>query len=205
MPKQTFFNLQKQKQDAILDAAMDEFASFPYDKATIDNIVKKAGIPKGSFYQYFSNKEDVYRYLFEIISREKTKKLELYLLKLGETSFSEFIRRFYFEGIDFNFKDSSYMNLREKFFNNCSKELRDEILEFLIQDSNRLFEVVVDYYISKGELKEGLNIRLVSEMLTNLTILFGKQLRNKPGISREHIMDTIEEMICIIETGIKRS
>lgn len=34
-------------------------------EASIANIVKSAGIPRGSFYQYFENKEDIYFYLLK--------------------------------------------------------------------------------------------------------------------------------------------
>lgn len=79
MPQQTFFNLDSLKQEKILNVAMEEFAFNSFEKVTIDNIVKKAGISKGSFYQYFLNKEDVYQYLFKILGREKLKALEMLL------------------------------------------------------------------------------------------------------------------------------
>ena len=60
MPKETFFNLPEVKRGAILDAALEEFAAYPYDQASVNRIVARAGIPKGSFYQYFENKKDLY-------------------------------------------------------------------------------------------------------------------------------------------------
>lgn len=205
MPQQTFFNLDSLKQEKILNVAMEEFAFNSFEKVTIDNIVKKAGISKGSFYQYFLNKEDVYQYLFKILGREKLKALEMHLYKLNEISFSEFIREIYFAGIDFDFQDSIHVELKEKFLYNCSKELREEILELMIIDSNALFEKILKYYVKKGELNENLKVDLVAEMLTTLTIFFSKQLKREQGKSKEYIMDKIEEMISIIENGIKRS
>lgn len=204
MPQQTFFNLDEKKQEKILNAAMEEFASNSFEKATIDNIVKKAGIPKGSFYQYFSNKEDVYKFLFKSLGSKKYEYLEMYLSRLNEISFSEFIREFYLAGIDYTFQNSEYVGLSERFLYNCSKELREDILELMIPDSNALFEKVLKYYMTKGELKENLNISLTAEMLTTLTIYFSKHLKTRLR-SKEYIMDTIEEMINIIENGIKRS
>ena len=62
MPSNTFFRLEKEKQDKILEASKKEFSKFPLEEASIANIVKEAGIPRGSFYQYFTGKEDVFFY-----------------------------------------------------------------------------------------------------------------------------------------------
>ena len=53
MPKATFFRLPKAKQQRLMDAAYQEFARAPFNEASISNIIKQAGIPRGSYYQYF--------------------------------------------------------------------------------------------------------------------------------------------------------
>ena len=39
---------------------------------SVSRIVNRAGIAKGSFYQYFEDKKDCYLYLLELAAREKT-------------------------------------------------------------------------------------------------------------------------------------
>jgi AcrR family transcriptional regulator len=63
MPKPTFFNLPDDKRSRVVEAAIDEFASRPYSKASISRICAVADIAKGSFYQYFTGKLDLYRWL----------------------------------------------------------------------------------------------------------------------------------------------
>jgi len=53
MPTNTFFHLPEEKQQRLLDAAQIEFSRHSLQEASIANIVKLAGIPRGSFYQYF--------------------------------------------------------------------------------------------------------------------------------------------------------
>ncbi|NMA83459.1 MAG: TetR/AcrR family transcriptional regulator [Epulopiscium sp.] len=65
MPKQTFFNLPREKQEKLMDAAKKEFSRVPLHEASISNIVKNAKIPRGSFYQYFENKEDAFFFLLK--------------------------------------------------------------------------------------------------------------------------------------------
>ncbi|MBB6447103.1 TetR/AcrR family transcriptional regulator [Bacillus benzoevorans] len=65
MPKQTFFNLPEQKRKILMEAAEKEFTRVPIFEASIANIIKMANIPRGSFYQYFADKEDLYFYLLD--------------------------------------------------------------------------------------------------------------------------------------------
>lgn len=60
MPKNTFYHLPEKKQQRLLDAASIEFSRSTLKDASIANIVKLAEIPRGSFYQYFEDKEDLY-------------------------------------------------------------------------------------------------------------------------------------------------
>ncbi len=63
MPKPTFQNLPPEKRERITAAAIAEFSSVPYARATLDRIVDAAGVSKGSMYQYFAGKADLYRWL----------------------------------------------------------------------------------------------------------------------------------------------
>ena len=76
MPKQTFFNLPEEKKQILIAAAEIEFSKVPLMKASVANIIKIAGIPRGSFYQYFENIEDLYMYLLE---QETDKKKEEFI------------------------------------------------------------------------------------------------------------------------------
>jgi len=66
MPNQTFFNLPDKKRQKITDLAILEFAHADYDTASISNIVKQAKIAKGSFYQYFADKKELYLYVVNL-------------------------------------------------------------------------------------------------------------------------------------------
>lgn len=65
MPTRTFFELSDQKKARIMRTAYQLFGTTPYDKVSIQAIVEGAGIPRGSFYQYFTDKEDLYLYCIQ--------------------------------------------------------------------------------------------------------------------------------------------
>ncbi len=63
MPSNTFLNLPEDKQTRLMDAASREFSAKPYNEVSINKIIRDAGIPRGSFYMYFQDKEELFRYL----------------------------------------------------------------------------------------------------------------------------------------------
>ncbi|NJN84319.1 MAG: TetR/AcrR family transcriptional regulator, partial [Caldilineaceae bacterium] len=72
-----FFNLPDDKREQILSVAIDEFASNDYASVSISRMVARAGIAKGSFYQYFDGKDDLFNYLFELIAQLKSQRMSL--------------------------------------------------------------------------------------------------------------------------------
>ncbi len=71
MPKPTFYNLKEEKRRTLIEAARKEFTRVSLYEASIANILKTAGIPRGSFYQYFEDKEDAFFYLLKEHARER--------------------------------------------------------------------------------------------------------------------------------------
>ncbi len=77
----TFQNLKEDKKNRIIDAALEEFSLRPFNEASITNIVKNADISRGSFYQYFGNKENIYKYLVNYLYAKHRDELVDILLK----------------------------------------------------------------------------------------------------------------------------
>lgn len=59
MIKRTFYNLPAEKRKKIIDITRKEFQKGNKQKITINSVIKKAGISRGSFYQYFDDKLDL--------------------------------------------------------------------------------------------------------------------------------------------------
>ena len=58
-----FHELEPQKKERIINAALDEIASKGFKKASTNAIVEKAGISKGTLFYYFSSKEELFDFL----------------------------------------------------------------------------------------------------------------------------------------------
>ena len=67
MCRETFRRLPEEKRTRFLEAAWAEFNRVSIAEVSINQIVQKAGIPRGSFYQYFGDKNDLFTYLLESV------------------------------------------------------------------------------------------------------------------------------------------
>ncbi len=65
MPSKTFLNLPKEKQKKLIQSATEEFSSHNFMDVSINRIINSVNIPRGSFYMYFNDKEDLFEYLLE--------------------------------------------------------------------------------------------------------------------------------------------
>ncbi len=81
MPKSTFINLPDEKKCVILSALRKEFVARPIHKASVANIIKTAGIPRGSFYQYFDDLTDSF---FTVLDSEVSESHDLFARALRE-------------------------------------------------------------------------------------------------------------------------
>ncbi|MDI9420810.1 MAG: TetR/AcrR family transcriptional regulator [Bacillota bacterium] len=72
-----FSKLDPAKQEQIRKAALREFAREGYERASTNNIVKEAGIAKGTLFYYFRNKQALFDYLVKyVINYVETEYLE---------------------------------------------------------------------------------------------------------------------------------
>lgn len=63
MARPRFAKLPERQQQAILRAALEEFAAHGFHDASLNRVIESAGISKGSMYYYFDGKEDLYGYV----------------------------------------------------------------------------------------------------------------------------------------------
>jgi len=62
-----FMNLEPEKRERILNAAINEFAKKGFKNASTNEIVKEAGISKGLIFHYFKNKKQLYLFLYDYL------------------------------------------------------------------------------------------------------------------------------------------
>lgn len=81
MPSQAFLKLPKDRQDVLIHAAIEEFSRALLPQASINKIIQAIGMPRGSFYLYFKNKEDLYFYVLQNYQYQMLEEIRTCLLE----------------------------------------------------------------------------------------------------------------------------
>lgn len=203
MPKDTFFNLPEDKRTLICDIAIDEFAEYPFDQASINRIVAKSGIAKGSFYQYFENKNDLFLYLMGLIAEEKINYMSPMLSNPEEHDIFTLLREFFVSGIQFAFEHPRYAAIGDRILGNREERIYEELKGELLPTSYSLFEPLIEQAIARGEIRENIDIKVLNYYINSMNVIIVEYVsESHPGAVFESMIETADIFIDILKSGI---
>ena len=198
MPKDTFFNLDDIKRQRIVDAAIEEFGGLHYDKVTINGIVKSAGIPKGSFYQYFENKDDLYIYLFTNLASNKMDLFDSLKSRIPELDFRDYMMEYIMLLKKAEIGNDKMLKLKKEFLEECPQHIKKEILKREMPRSLNTFESIIDSYVTKGEFSKDLNTKTAAYV----TVMGISNLEHYNFEESENVMDVLSSIIDFLASGM---
>lgn len=161
------------KRDNILKAALTLFAEQGYEKTTVQQIAKKAGVGKGTTYEYFNSKEQLF---YEVIQTGLNSIFER-LIEAVETKGTAYerIKNMFYKNLSI-FQDE--LLLKEIMLNNVGK-IPPELQQWAIKSHHQMVlivEKVVAEGIEAGEMKK-VNPRVfASTLIHTMNIIYFYQL-----------------------------
>ena len=191
-------NKKKQKKDALLNAAFEIFTNIGINKTSISDIVEKAGVAKGTFYLYFSDKYDIRNKLIAHKANKIFEKAEAALKKAKVDNFEDRIIFF----ID-NILDQ--LNENKSLLNFISKTLSWGIFKNAISARGEYADDEVETYDMLGRLgvdesqkfkNEEVLVYMIVELVSSTC--YSAILYNEPVTIEElkpYIFETVREMI----------
>jgi AcrR family transcriptional regulator len=173
MPTKTFLNLDKEKKARIVDSALKEFSDRAYEHVNISDIIKKAKIPRGSFYQYFNDKEDLYFYLIEIIRNEKMSFLQDTLTNIEGIRFVELIKKLYEEGVKFALRFPLYVKIMDHLLKS-KNEIYDKLMSDNLLIAEKIYADLIDKDKERGYIRKDIDsatfAKIVVQLTTNIAV-----------------------------------
>lgn len=197
MPKQTFFNLPAEKRQTIINAALDEFSAYGYGKSNLNRIVEASGIAKGSFYQYFEDKKDLYYYLVDTIGRRKLEMLAPVLEAMAGNSFSHNLEEIFRIGIEFADSDPKFYKIGQDFASPANSEMMAGFFEkYQVRGTNIYMDLLMAAQ-KRGELHDDIDLPLaagmVAVLISQTTVMALSQSPEKEA--RDHILNQLVKFV----------
>ncbi len=204
MPTDTFFNLPKEKRNRVVKAAIYQFASKGYSKASVTQIVHDAQIAKGSFYQYFNDKKSLYKY---IVKMALDKKLE-YIIEMDSSKIDGLyyfliqiniaIIRFAEENINLARIVNDLPNMEQTY-------IYEELEIYHKKSGLNLFIPRLKKAVQEGKIKPEVNIHYAAHLLYNSSLFITNYFLEEKGVnSHKDMIPVIENIIGLIILGIKK-
>ncbi|WP_024953515.1 TetR/AcrR family transcriptional regulator [Sulfurospirillum arcachonense] len=180
--------------DKLIDATFDEIYSHGYQGAPLTDILKKAGVHKGSMYHFFKNKK------------------EMALAAIGEKMFEKFNERYsYVESYQIGILDEFYKRLRDltarDFKRGCPIANIVQEMSNIDEDFNVLMKSIYEVFREnvKSILDKAIEIKELKPCDTTKLALFitstleGAILSAKATGDEQDYLDVIDEMIDYIQ------
>ena len=212
MPQQTFLNLPEEKRTVIIDAAIDEFAQYGLENASTNRIVANSGISKGSFYQYFEDKQDVFMYLLTVLEREKMEYFkDKHPPSMNMDTF-QYFRWMIKTGMEFNTSNprltqaiTRVMIGEGMYFGNTFADNRRKSLAAL--------KVMIEQAIERGEVDPSVDVDLAVMVMETWSNTISTYVLNE-GMKQKDIMkwmrsketqEMIDKLLYVMEYGLRKT
>ena len=212
MPKQTFFNLPQEKRGIIINASIEEFAAYGLENASTNRIVKNSGIAKGSFYQYFEDKEDIFRHLMALLEGEKWAFFKGKHPPSSNMDTFEYFRWLIKTGMEFN---SAYPNLTQA----ISRVLLIDGLYYgqnfadIRQKTTQGLATIITQAIEHGEMDPSVDVELavmIMETWSNAisTYILNEGMKHKDimqWVRSADVQEKIDKLLYVMEYGLRKT
>ncbi len=185
----------QEKKDALIQAAEKLFEYFGYQKTSISDITKEAGLGKGTFYYYFNSKEDI---LLEIvkeqsewINKQVRKELDR-AINTKERILAIMVKPFEY----INKKGQLYMRLLSEEPNLFMTRVR-EFKEKNIEETRTIIMGIFQKGLDTGEIRKDVDIEKVCDIIQRWFLLGDDNLHYT--ITKAMYVTFVEDMTCMAD------
>ncbi|WFS63704.1 TetR/AcrR family transcriptional regulator [Pseudodesulfovibrio thermohalotolerans] len=155
--KKTFENLPEEKQRRVLDEATVEFAEHGYHQASINRIVDRLGIAKGSLFKYFGTKQGLFEHIFGHAVAGFKKPLKA-IRATPDLDFFERIEQSFLAGAKFVDEHPNLYRIYLKMLFNENFPLRERFLGEIRGANAKYLRQLIENGIKAGELPVSLDV-----------------------------------------------
>ncbi|MDR3050784.1 MAG: TetR/AcrR family transcriptional regulator [Oscillospiraceae bacterium] len=201
MPSATFHNLPPEKQERVLQAAIKEFGLRNVQEANLSNIVKEAGIARGSIYQYFTSKEDLYVYVFDTLRAHRAEHVQPAFQLYKKAPFLTFFEAFYLRDSEYLIQHPAHIALGQQLYSNALGVSRG-LIQRLQNHYKEIFLIGIDFDKERGEISQDIDTSSLADLCVHfVTDIFIFQSVYSQ-LSMRNIHDHCHKTLHIIANGI---
>lgn len=187
--------------EELFDAALNVFSRHSFGESSLNEIIKTAGLNKGSFYYRFYDKLDLYLSLLHRLGMEKLELFRQYDNENPGGDFFESIKKKAVLGLRFAKKEPRYNAFSRRILaeeaalrnviRECFGDLTQDVLTGMIEDGK-----------TKGQVRTDISTYMAASVFS--TILERIDLMVSPAMDDEDVLARVDELIAVLRDGMAR-
>jgi len=202
IPTKTFENLPKEKQDRIINASITEFSKRSFDDSKLSNIIKESKIPRGSFYQYFIDKRDLYLYIMEVTKNIKMKYMEDAFSEAGQIPFLDLFRKLFVSGIEFALEHEDLVSMG-KILITSKGSIYDEVMKDGLALAEEMYINFIEIDKKKDIIRQDVDSKVLASLVVGLSNNILIDSFKDTDANFENLLIRIDSLINIFRKGIE--
>ncbi len=210
MPKSTFFNLPKEKQNRITNTLIKYFATKSYEQVDIEDVARECKVAKGSMYQYFENKKDMYLHAVNEAVRTTMRLIEN--VDFEQLSLFEFLEKSFELTWSFFINNPYESSLLEKAAFYDDSPCKDEIQSLLSEKTKASLNEIVTKNQKSGFIRNDIPAEIIVVFLEGAAWSLKKyfiNLARQTGtkaieFSKDYVAEIRRQWIELIKNGISK-
>lgn len=189
----------------LLEAALLEFAENSYEDASLNRIIKNAGISKGTFYYHFADKRALYLFLLEASAKAKWNFINQKAAGAAEKNDKSIFGMFRLQarlGAEFAAAFPLYHQLGRRFSKERGTEIYEAAKQYLGGDTKEMLSAMIDTAIENGDFKTGFSRAFLVKVLSHLFISFDEIFNSEEDAELDTMLKNLDAYIDLIRYGI---
>jgi AcrR family transcriptional regulator len=169
----TFRRLDPARQQAVIQAILDEAAEKTPTALNIKQVAERAGVAVGSLYQYFGNRDNLLAFTIELCVHQLTDLFAMSRPYLVEMSLREALTAYLSYGIEWSQTQQGFIQFFGRAAYQGDSGLAEKVVEPVATAMRELMEDMLKAAAQRGEINPDLDLDAASRVVNALTISIG--------------------------------
>lgn len=209
MPKDTFLKLNDEKQERIIRSAVSEFNKHGYEKSNVSEIAKSAEVAKGSIYQYFENKRELFLYSVTWIINVFINKYQYLTVPQNLNLFDYFYASSHKMLRQISEEKELAIFIQDVIVGKYSN-LKDETINIINKSANEYLIKLIQEGKKNGSIRKDINDRMIFLFFYGATLKIKEDMLSKIKESGKTFLDVevesfdedVKDMIELLKNGV---
>lgn len=172
----TFRRLDPQRQNAIIEAILEEAAQAGPSSINIKKVAQRAGVSVGSLYTYFPHREGMLAFAVQLSVQILIECFRQYRPYLVSLPLRQVLKEYLVGGIEWSYTQASFIRLFARAAYQGDAELAETLVEPIANTMLGVVREILQQAMQRGEIRKDIDLEASSRLVHAFTIAAGDSL-----------------------------